>query len=193
VPLEIYPRGQVPFVAFGTASWAPWLGMQYDPPLYWDGGILSNSPTEVIFEDNARHTSLIFSVHVWNQSGPEPETIWQVLHRQKDIQYSSRIAGQIAHLKQTHQLRLVITELARLLPEDVRASEAAKELANYGCVTRMHVVRLLAPRLDNENFIKDVDFSRSGIRKRWLLRYPARARSSRVARRIRSPCGCDLA
>ena len=119
--------------------------VRLDGEFYWDGGILSNSPTEVIFEDNARHTSLIFSVHLWNQNGPEPETIWEVLHRQKDIQYSSRIAGQIAHLKQAHRLRLVITELARLLPEDVRASEAAKELESYGCVTRMHVVRLLAP------------------------------------------------
>jgi NTE family protein len=68
-----------------------------------------------------------------------------VIHRQKDN------AEQIAHLKQAHRLRLVITELAQLLPEDVRASEAAIELENYGCVTRMHVVRLLAPRLDNEN------------------------------------------
>ena len=47
--------------------------VRIDGELYWDGGILSNSPTEVIFEDNPRHTSLIFSVHVWNQSGPEPE------------------------------------------------------------------------------------------------------------------------
>ena len=121
--------------------------VRIDGEFYWDGGILSNSPTEVIFEDNARHTSLIFSVHLWNQNGTEPETIWEVLHRQKDIQYSSRIAGQIAHLKQTHRLRLVIAELARLLPEDVRASEAAKELESYGCVTRMHVVRLMAPQL----------------------------------------------
>ena len=140
---------------------------------YWDGGILSNSPTEVIFEDNPRLTSLIFSVHLWNQNGPEPETIWEVLHRQKDIQYSSRIAGQIARLKQTHRLRLVITELARLLPEGVRASEAAKELESYGCVTRMHVVRLMAPRLDNENLTKDLDFSRSGIRMRQEAGYSA--------------------
>jgi NTE family protein len=145
--------------------------------LYWDGGILSNSPTEVIFEDNPRLTSLIFSVHVWNQNGPEPETIWEVLHRQKDIQYSSRITGQIARLKQTHRLRLVITELARLLPEGVRASESAKELESYGCVTRMHVVRLMAPRLDNENHTKDIDFSPSGIRMRQEAGYSATMRA----------------
>lgn len=145
--------------------------------LYWDGGMLSNSPTEVIFEDNPRLTSLIFSVHVWNPNGPEPETIWEVLHRQKDIQYSSRITGQIMGLKQLHRLRLVITELARLLPEDVRASEMAKELSSYGCVTRMHVVRLMAPRLDNENHTKDLDFSPSGIRIRQEAGYSATMRA----------------
>ena len=46
-----------------------------------------------------------------------------------------------------------------------------RELAGYGCLTRMHVVRLLAPRLDNEDHTKDVDFSPSGIRMRWEAGY----------------------
>ena len=83
--------------------------VRIDGELYWDGGILSNTPTEVIFEDNPRRSSLIFAVHVWNPNGPEPATIWDVLHRQKDIQYSSRIAGHITRLKQAHKLRHVIT------------------------------------------------------------------------------------
>jgi NTE family protein len=145
--------------------------VRIDGELYWDGGILSNTPTEVIFDDNPRRSSLIFAVHVWNPNGPEPATIGDVLHRQKDIQYSSRIAGHIARLKQAHKLRHIITELVRKLPEDVRTSEAARELASYGCVTRMHVVRLLAPRLDNESHTKDVDFSPSGIRMRWDAGY----------------------
>ena len=40
-------------------------------------------------------------------------------------------------------------------------------MASYGCLTRMHAVRLLAPRLDGEDHTKDIDFSRQGIRKRW--------------------------
>jgi NTE family protein len=151
--------------------------VRIDGELYWDGGILSNTPTEVIFEDNPRRASLIFAVHVWNPDGPEPATIWEVLHRQKDIQYSSRIAGHIARLKQAHKLRHVITELVRKLPEEVRTSAAARELASYGCVTRMHVVRLLAPRLDNENHTKDIDFSPSGIRRRRDAGYSATMRA----------------
>ena len=33
--------------------------------LYWDGGILSNTPTEAIFEDDPRRNSLIFAVHMF--------------------------------------------------------------------------------------------------------------------------------
>jgi NTE family protein len=139
--------------------------------LYWDGGILSNTPTEVVFDDNPRRNSLIFAVHMWNPTGPEPETIWDVLHRQKDIQYSSRVANHIARQTQTHRLRHVIKQLVGYIPEEVRNSEAVRELAGYGCLTRMHVVRLLAPRLDNEDHTKDVDFSPVGIRARWDAGY----------------------
>ena len=145
--------------------------VRIDGELYWDGGILSNTPTEVIFDDNPRRNSLIFAVHMWNPVGPEPETMWEVTHRQKDIQYSSRVASHIARQMQTHRLRHVIKELLGHIPEDVRNSEAVRELAGWGCLTRMHVVRLLAPRLDNEDHTKDVDFSPSGIRQRWEAGY----------------------
>ena len=135
--------------------------------LYWDGGILSNTPTEVIFEDYPRRSSLIFAVHVWNPIGREPETMWEVMHRQKDIQYSSRVATHIARQLQSHRLRHVIKELSAYIPENVRNSDEVRELTGWGCLTRMHVVRMLAPRLANEDHTKDVDFSPSGIRKRW--------------------------
>jgi NTE family protein len=151
--------------------------VRIDGELYWDGGILSNTPTEVIFDDNPRRSSLIFAVHMWNPDGEEPETMWEVMHRQKDIQYSSRVATHIARQLQTHRLRHVIRELAALLPDAVRSSEAVRELAAYGCPTQMHVVRLLAPRLANEDHTKDIDFSPSGIGKRWEAGYAHTSRA----------------
>ena len=139
--------------------------------LYWDGGILSNTPTEIVFDDNPRQNSLIFAVHVWNPIGPEPETIAEVLHRHKDVQYSSRVANHIERQRQTHRLRHVIRRLAEQIPEHERSSPAVRELVGWGCVTQMHIVRLLAPSLVNENHTKDVDFSPSGIRQRWEAGY----------------------
>jgi hypothetical protein len=134
--------------------------VRIDGELYWDGGILSNTPTEAVFDDNPRKNSLIFAVHMWNPSGAEPTTMAEVLNRHKDVQYSSRIASHIARQQQAHRLRHVISELAARLPASERNSDAVKELAGYGCPTRMHVVRLLAPQLDRESHTKDIDFSR---------------------------------
>jgi len=145
--------------------------VRIDGELYWDGGILSNTPTEAVFEDNPRKDSLIFAVHMWNPVGPEPQSIWEVLNRQKDIQYSSRIASHIGRQQQAHRMRHIINQLAAKLPDDVRNSAEVRELASYGCFTQMHVVRLLAPRLDNENHTKDVDFTPSGIQRRWEAGY----------------------
>ena len=145
--------------------------VRIDGELYWDGGILSNTPTEAIFDDNPRRNSLIFAVHMWNPMGVEPETIWEVLHRQKDIQYSSRVANHIAKQRQVHKLRHVVSELVKFIPAEKRNHPVVKDLAEYGCRTQMHVVELLAPRLDNENHTKDIDFSPTGIRLRWEAGY----------------------
>jgi len=155
--------------------------VRIDGELYWDGGILSNTPTEVIFDDNPRKDSLIFAVHMWNPVGPEPKTMWEVMHRQKNIQYSSRVGSHIARQLQTHRLRHVIKELLAYIPSDARNSEAVRELAGWGCLTQMHVVRLLAPRIENEDHTKDVDFSPLGIRKRWEAGYTSASTALRQA------------
>ncbi|WP_035683763.1 patatin-like phospholipase family protein [Bradyrhizobium sp. Cp5.3] len=145
--------------------------IRIDGELYWDGGILSNTPTEAVFDDNPRKDSLIFAVHLWNPVGAEPTTMAEVLNRHKDVQYSSRIASQIARQQQAHRLRHVINQLAARLPESERNDPAVRELVSYGCPTRMHVVRLLAPQLDHETHTKDIDFSPSGIMRRWDAGY----------------------
>ena len=145
--------------------------VRIDGELYWDGGILSNTPAEAIFDDYPRFDSLVFAVHLWNPVGREPETMWDVAHRQKDVQYSSRIANHIARQSQTHRLRHVIEELSDLLPQDVLARTRVQELVAHGCPTRMHIVRLMAPSLDHDDQTKDVDFSASGIQRRWSAGY----------------------
>jgi NTE family protein len=141
--------------------------IRIDGELYWDGGILSNTPVEAIFDDNPRRNSLIIAVHIWNPDGPEPDSVWRVMHRQKEIQYSSRAIAHVQRQRQIHRLRHIIAELAKRVPEAERQEAAIREMTSYGCLTRMHVVRLLAPRLEGEDQTKDIDFSRNGIRKRW--------------------------
>ena len=139
--------------------------VRIDGEAYWDGGVYSNTPIEAVLDDNPRRDSVIFGVNVWQPSGAEPQSIWQVMGRQKDIQYASRADSHIARQKQIHRLRHVIRELTQhLSPEKQRQ---LKELSSWGCGTTMHVVRLLAPSLDSEDYLKDIDFTPAGIRTRW--------------------------
>ena len=114
---------------------------------------------------------MIFAVQMWNSEGPDPETLWQVMGRQKDIQYASRSRSHIARQKQIHHLRHVIRELAKKVPNGIRGGSEVKELASWGCGTTMHVVRLIAPKLDGEDHTKDIDFTASGIESRWKAGY----------------------
>ena len=60
---------------------------------------------EAIFDDNPRRNSLVFAIHV-GARGPEPDSIWKVLTRQKDLQYSSRAATHITRQKQLHKFAM---------------------------------------------------------------------------------------
>src|SRR5208337_2723807 len=66
-----------------------------------------------------------------------------------------------------HKLRHIIAELAEKLPAGAFDDPEIAAMAAYGCVTRMHVVRLLSPPLAGEDHSKDIDFSPSGIQFRW--------------------------
>ena len=138
--------------------------IRVDGEAFWDGGLYSNTPLEAVLDDNPRRDAVIFSVNVWQPTGPEPKSIWEVMAREKDIRYATRDDSHIARQQQIHKLRHVIRELEKKVPPEERNSKECRELAAWGCGTTMHVVRLLAPALDGEDYLKDIDFSASDIR-----------------------------
>ena len=140
--------------------------VRIDGEPYWDGGIYSNTPIEAVLDDKPRRDALILAVNVWHQTGPEPESILQVMGRQKDIQFASRADSHIARQKQIHLLRHVIRQLTQHLSASEQADPEVKELSAWGCGTTMHVAHLLAPRLEGEDHTKDIDFTPAGVRAR---------------------------
>lgn len=147
----------------------PAIRIDGDP--YWDGGIYSNTPIERVFDDEPRRDSVVFTVQMWHAAGPEPKSVWQVFSRHKDIQYASRADSHIARQQHIHQLRHIVRELVKLMPEAQRETAEVKEMADYGCGTFMHIVRLKAPRLENEDLLRDIDFTGVGIHGRWQAGY----------------------
>jgi NTE family protein len=145
--------------------------VRIDGESYWDGGIYSNTPVEVVFDDPLREDSVIFAVQIWHSRGLEPESIAQVFMRQKDILFGSRTRSHIARQAQIHRMRHVISKLYSMLPDEQRASAEAQELAGWGCGTNMHLVEINAEPIDGETNARDFDFSVAGIEARWQAGY----------------------
>jgi len=144
--------------------------VRIDGEPYWDGGIYSNTPIEAVLDDEPRRSSVIFSVQVWNPDGSEPQSMMDVLDKQKEIQYASR-ASNVEQQRKLHRLRHVIRQLSLHLPDEVAASPEVRELTAWGCGTNMHVLSFKAPRIGHEDHTKDIDFSAAGIRARWQAGY----------------------
>jgi NTE family protein len=140
--------------------------VRIDGEAYWDGGIYSNTPIEVVLDDNPRRDSLIFSANVWQPRAPEPKTIMEVIGRQKDIQYASRVKSHVARQQQIHRLRHIIRELSKRLPDAGKNDAEVSNLTSYGCATVMHVVPLFAPPIESEDHTKDIDFTPAGVHAR---------------------------
>lgn len=138
---------------------------------YWDGGIVSNTPIEVIFDDSERKDSLVFAVNLWQSAGVDPKNVWDASARHKDIQYSSRAATHIEDERKIMHLRKVIEQLAGHLPAAAKKTDEVRDLLDCGGFATLHIVRLFAPVLDGENYTKDMDFSHQGIVSRWQAGY----------------------
>jgi NTE family protein len=147
----------------------PAVRIDGDP--YWDGGLYSNTPIEVVFDDNPRRDSVVFAVQIFPIAGPEPESIMQVLSRQIDIQYASRADSQIPRQEHIHQLRHMVRDLVRMMPENLRNTPEVRDMAGYGCGTFMHIVRINANPERNDDLLREIDFSSQGITERWQAGY----------------------
>jgi NTE family protein len=142
-----------------------------DGKYYWDGGVYSNSPIEVVFDEDPRQSSVVFAVQIWHTRGPQPESLQHAFMREKDILFGSRSKGHIMRQAQLHRMRRIIRELFEMLPEEQRNSARAKELAGWSCGTTMHLVEINAQPIRGETNARDYDFSRAAVKARWQTGY----------------------
>lgn len=140
--------------------------VEVDGEPYWDGGIYSNTPVETLMNDRPRLNSLIFAAHLWHAEGDAPQSVWDAMGRGKDIQFASRVDNFVEEERKLHRMRHIINLLGAHIPAAAKEDPAVREMLSWGCSTTMHLCRLFAPRIENEDQSKDIDFSAQGIRQR---------------------------
>ena len=135
---------------------------------YWDGGIVSNTPLQYVFEHHDRERDFaVFQVDLFNARGRMPETIFDIENREKDIRFSSRTRLLTDHAASTHRLRMAMQRLYEKLPEELRDDPDTQMLLNASHAGRVTIAHLIYAQSSFEREYKDYEFSRLSVEDRW--------------------------
>ena len=141
--------------------------VEIDGELYWDGGLVSNTPLQYVLDSTPRLSTLAFQVDVFPASGDVPGNIESVEERRKDIVYSSRTRMGVDSFRTMHNLRRRISKLLASLPPELATTPEADALRDAACQTRMDVVELIYRSRAVQGSHKDYEFSRATMAARW--------------------------
>lgn len=141
--------------------------VEIDGEPYWDGGLVSNTPLEYVFEDQPRQDRVIFQVDLWSARGLAPKTIGDVLERDKDIRYSSRTRKGTDQVVGSQRYRRAIAHLLARLPDELRRDPALAPLRELACEASMSIIHLIYRRKNYETHSKDYEFSRLAMVEHW--------------------------
>ena len=141
--------------------------VEIDGELYWDGGIVSNSPLMYVSDEDHRMSALIFQVDVFSGAGQLPENLAQVAERAKDIQYASKTRFNTDRVKQHEVLREALSRVLDKLPPKLQNDpdvKALRAISTRGKVSLVHVINRHALRTSQ---YKDCEFSRATVTDLW--------------------------
>lgn len=138
---------------------------------YWDGGLVSNTPLQWVFDSRPRLDRLVFQVDLWNARGMVPKDLVGVEVRQKEIVYSSRTRAATDQYKKMQKLRIAAGNLINKLPDELRNSEDARLLASESDDKVCNIVHLIYRARAYEGIAKDFEFSRRTMEEHWKSGY----------------------
>jgi NADPH-dependent 2,4-dienoyl-CoA reductase/sulfur reductase-like enzyme/predicted acylesterase/phospholipase RssA len=132
---------------------------------YWDGGILSNSPLELVVERCGAVGKRIFIVDLFPNKKPLPTSLMEVMGRRDEIVYAERIRHDSTEQAMLSNFRkLVEGILTRVQPSvagQIRQWPPYVQL--MGDETRLDITRITRQGTGGEPTSKDYDFSTTSI------------------------------
>ena len=161
--------------------------VEIEGELYWDGGLVSNTPLQWVVEQGPRQDTLAFQVDLWSARGELPGNLAEVMMRQKEIQYSSRTRANIDQFKQYQRARKALASLLSKLPADLLGSEEAMMLSSIADQKVYSLVHFIYRSKAYEGHSKDYEFSRLSMEEHWRAGYHDVVRTLRHPEALERP------
>ncbi|MFC4255334.1 patatin-like phospholipase family protein [Altererythrobacter xixiisoli] len=134
---------------------------------YWDGGLVSNTPLQYVLDTKQPGDAVIFQVDLFCARGDMPQTLSDVLQREKDIRYSSRTRFNTDVEKELVALRGAVARLMGKLPPEMRDDADVQFLSRCEEEGAVSVVHMINHREVFESQSKDYEFSRLTVNSHW--------------------------
>lgn len=140
--------------------------IEIDGRLYWDGGLVSNTPLSHVL-DNQREGMIVFQVDLFSAAADRPQTITDVIARAKEISFSSRtrqITDQVLKLRREREL---IRKVLDKLPPALRDDADVAALAAMAAEQPVSLVHLIYRAHAWESGARDYEFSARAMQEHW--------------------------
>jgi NTE family protein len=161
--------------------------VEVDGELYWDGGLVSNTPLQWVVSGDTRQDTLAFQVDLWSARGDLPSDLNDVMSRQKEIQYSSRTRANTDHFKQIQCIRMALANLLEKIPTEILESDEGKLLRSAADRNVYQIVHLIYRSKNYEVQSKDYEFSRNSMIDHWNAGYNDAVRTLRHPEALQRP------
>lgn len=146
--------------------------VEIDGRLYWDGGLVSNTPLAHVL-DNQAGELLVFQVDLFASFDDPPRTIMDVMAREKEIRFSSRTRQITDQLMRLRQERESIRKVLAKLPDDLRDDSDVAALAARAAEQPVSLVHLIYRANAWEGGSRDFEFSARTMREHWTAGHDA--------------------
>ena len=141
--------------------------VEVDGEMYWDGGLVSNTPLDWVLSSRSGLDTLVFQIDLWSARGSIPRDLAEVAVRMKEIQYSSRTRAATDEFRKVQDMRAAFNELLAKLPPELAALPQTKLLAEASDPAVYNIVHLIYRSATYEGQSKDFEFSRRTMEDHW--------------------------
>jgi len=161
--------------------------VEVDGELYWDGGLVSNTPLQWVVAGDTRQDTLAFQVDLWSARGELPSDLNDVTSRQKEIQYSSRTRANTDQFEEIQCVRKALANVLENVPSEILDSEDGKLLQSVADRNVYQIVHLIYRSKNYEVQSKDYEFSRNSMIDHWNAGYNDAVRTLRHPEALQRP------
>ncbi len=141
--------------------------VEIDGRHYWDGGLVSNSPLQVVLAAPNQRPLCIYQVDLYQSRDGLPQTMSAVEQREREIRFSSRTRLNTDEFRARHALSQAARRLQHRLPDEFRNDPDLAMLVEAGPAYPVSLMHLIYRHADHESGSKDYEFSRLSMLEHW--------------------------